>query len=498
MRIPGINQTGVPGAEQLSLGAISSAAQAKMQTTSALTRVVDDYNVMSNKAEAVAQYGQNYQSSLTALDASYDEMINQPHFDDNNDPTYRDISTRWNKLSMKHVSDTLGKITNKAASSKYQEDMSTYLRGKSNDMRGVARTRQVEFANGVLASQISAYSKLPNGSEMIQAAIEQQVKIGFMTPEAGVNELQSSLENHAATQLNMSIHGSESDSELATIRLSLLNNTNPYLSLSTVQSAFTSIDQRESRIDQDFDDGQESIYVDTLTKIVMGDITDEGEIDLLLLNEDISPAYHATLSSRLTEERKGPEVDDWPEYSLIKLNIWEYTAADILNNEMLTHDSRIKLVADLTKWDDELNKDQDWVKTQSGQEATRRLKARFPIMKGSSLAGFMGQASAENNAALTKLFDRISKLPVGERATSVIDVANQIIAEADLIKPIKGITVPATIQEIVDQTDGGSVERRDMLNAWEKKYLSKPTSKDYIRSVQNDMISLANELGVIV
>ena len=55
MRIPNINQTGVPGAEQISLGAISSAAQAEMRTTQALVQVVDDYQVMSNKAEAVAQ-----------------------------------------------------------------------------------------------------------------------------------------------------------------------------------------------------------------------------------------------------------------------------------------------------------------------------------------------------------------------------------------------------------------------------------------------------------
>ena len=104
MRIPNINQTGVPGAEQISLGAISSAAQAGMRTTQALTKVVDDYQVMSDKAEATAQYGQNYQSSLMALDASYDEMINQPHFDDKNNPTYRDISKRWNAVSLKHVS----------------------------------------------------------------------------------------------------------------------------------------------------------------------------------------------------------------------------------------------------------------------------------------------------------------------------------------------------------------------------------------------------------
>jgi len=213
VRIPGINQTGVPGAEQISLGAISSAAQSQMRVSSALTKVVDDYQVMSNKAEAVAQYGQNYQSSLTVLDSAYDEMINQPHFDEKNNPTYRDISSRWSKSSMKHVNETLNNFTNSTARSEYQADITAYLRGKSNDMRGVARTRQVEFASGVLASQISSYAKQPNGSEKIQAAIEQQVSIGFMTPEEGVNRLQASLEDHASTQLTMSIQGAENDLE---------------------------------------------------------------------------------------------------------------------------------------------------------------------------------------------------------------------------------------------------------------------------------------------
>ena len=496
MRIPNINQTGVPGAEQISLGAISSAAQAEMRTTQALVQVVDDYQVMSNKAEAVAQYGQNYQSSLIALDSAYDEMVNQPHFDQDNNPTYRDMSKRWNAISMKHVSETLNNFTNKTASTKYQEDVSAYLRGKASDIRGVARTRQVDYANGVLASQISSYSKLPNGNEMIQAAIEQQVKIGFMTPEAGVNELQSHLETHASTQLTMSIESSTSDTDLDAIRLSLINNTNPYLSLSTVQSAFTSIQQRENQIDKDFDDEQTNTYVDTLTKIVMGDLTNEGEIDLLLLNEKITPAYHAALSQRLVEEIKGPEVDDWAEYSLIKLNVWDYTAADILNNEMLTQGTRIKLLADLAKWNDDEDKDLDWVATQSGREATRQIKAAFPV--ASKQFNPFGVASAEADNALTKLYERVIALPVGQRTTSVISIAKEIIAESNNNKNLTpALAVPETIQEIIDLYPPGP-ERKKVLDAWGKKKMQNVPSGDYIRTTQNSIMSLAKELGVIV
>ena len=497
MRIPGINQTGVPGAEQISLGAISSAAQGKMRVTAALTKVVDDYQVMSNKAEAVAQYGQNYQSSLTVLDAAYDDMINQPHFDEKNNPTYRDISTRWSKTSMKHVGDTLNNFTNSTAKSEYQADITAYLRGKSNEMRGVARTRQVEFANGVLASQISSYSKQPGGSKMIQSAIEQQVSIGFMTPEDGVKKLQGSLEDHASTQLTMSIQGAESDLELDAIRLSLLDNTNPYLTLSSVKSAFTSLGQREDQMDKEIDDKKNGVYVDTLTKVIMGDLTEAGDIDLLLVSDQITPKFHASLIKSLNTEMLGPEVDDWAEFSLIKMNIGDYNEAEILSNSMLTKDSRIKLLTDLSKWNDEEDKDLDWVGTQQSNEAYRLLKARFPL-KGNKYETFLGISSAENSEAMTKLYKRISALPPGDKISSVIDVANQIIAEADAAPKVIGIAVPDTIQEIVDQTEGGTPERKKLLEAWEKKNMKKASPHDFKRLVQNDMMSLAKELGVIV
>tara|TARA_B110000208_G_scaffold40538_1_gene53701 strand:- start:1240 stop:2121 length:882 start_codon:yes stop_codon:yes gene_type:complete len=293
----------------------------------------------------------------------------------------------------------------------------------------------------------------------------------------------------------MSIESSTSDTDLDAIRLSLINNTNPYLSLSTVQSAFTSIQQRENQIDKDFDDEQTNTYVDALTKIVMGDITNEGEIDLLLLNEKITPAYHAALSQRLVEEIKGPEVDDWSEYSLIKLNVWDYTAADILNNEMLTRDSRIKLLADLAKWNDDQDTDLDWVATQAGREATRRIKAAFPV--ASKQFNPFGAASAEADAALTKLYDAVIALPVGKRTTSVIDLANQIISDKNNNKPSSSTSGLTTIQEIVDKYPPGT-DRDKALKEFEAKFLIKPDPDDYKRSVQNDIMSLAKELGVIV
>ena len=499
MRIPGINQTGVPGAEQISLGAISSAAQGKMRVTEALTKVVSDYEVISNKAEAAAQYGQNYESSLMDMDAAYDDMINQPHYDEDKNPTYRGLEDKWNKMSMGLVTSRLKNFTNKIAKSEYQKDISSYLRGKSNDMRGVVRSRQVDYSKGVLNLQIAAYKQQPGGDNKISQAIMDQVQMGTLDFVEGQALNQKSLEEHSSTQLNMSIQATDSDSDLDAIRLSLFNNDDPYLTQSSIQSAFTSITQRETQIDKDFDNQQESVYVDTLKRIVVGDLDNQSEIDQLLITEEITPKYHETLSKRLIEEEKGPALDDWSEFSLIKTNIGSYTAIDILNNEMLTRESRIKLIADLDKFNDAEDKDLDWVSSQEGREAFRRLKAAFPVLKSSSLAGMMGQASAENSAALTKLYDRISKLSPGLKISSAIDMANQIIEESKTGKPLTpAITVPNTIQEIIDTTRGGSTERRTMLDAWGKKNQIQPSSNDYLRVSQINIMSLAKELGVIV
>ena len=498
MRIPGINQTGVPGAEQISLGAISSAAQGKMRVTEALTKVVSDYEVISNKAEAAAQYGQNYESSLMDMDAAYNDMINQPHYDEDKNPTYRGLEDKWNKISMKLVSSRLENFTNKVAKSEYKKDISSYLRGKSNDMRGVVRSRQVDYSKGVLNLQIVAYKKQPGGAAKISKAIMDQVQMGTLDFVEGQALNQKSLEEYSSTQLNMSIQATDSDSDLDAIRLSLFNNDDPYLTQSAIQSAFTSITQRETQIDKDFDDQQESVYVDTLKRIVVGDLDNQSEIDQLLITEEITPKYHETLSKRLIEEEKGPALDDWSEFSQIKTNIGSYTAIDILNNEMLTRESRIKLLADLDKFNDAEDKDLDWVSSQEGREAFRRLKAAFPL-KGTPLQNFMGQASAENSAALTKLYDRISKLSPGLKISSAIDMANQIIEESNIGKPAApAITIPNTIQEIIDTTKGGSTERRTMIDAWSKKNQITPSSSDYIRTSQINIMSLAKELGVIV
>ena len=211
MRIPNINQTGVPGAEQISLGAISSAAQASMKTTQALTKVVDDYQIMSNKAEAVAEYGQKYESSLATLDAAYDGMINSPHFDENNNPTYRDLEQRWNQQSMNHVTQTLNGFNNKNAATKYKEDASTYLRSKASDIRGIVRKRQVDYSNGVLNLQLEKYKMQPDGVKKIGEAIETQMKLGTLDFDTGTKLLQTSLEDHASTQLTIRIQSAEDD-----------------------------------------------------------------------------------------------------------------------------------------------------------------------------------------------------------------------------------------------------------------------------------------------
>ena len=437
MRIPNINQTGVPGAEQISLGAISSAAQASMKTTQALTKVVDDYQVMSNKAEAVAEYGQKYESSLATLDAAYDGMINSPHFDENNNPTYRDLEQRWNQQSMNHVTQTLNGFNNKNAATKYKEDASAYLRSKSSDIRGIVRKRQVDYSNGVLNLQLEKYKMQPDGVKKIGEAIETQMKLGTLDFDTGTKLLQTSLEDHASTQLTIRIQSAEDDGDLDQIMLELLQNEDQFLTLSAMQSAFTSIDQKESRLDQEIEDKQKTTYESMLIQVVSGELTSQTDIDLALRSTDINSSQFDDLSQRILMDMKGPEIDNWDEYTSVSMNLENYDVADILSNTMLTLDSRKKLVLEKGKLEDEKDKDVDWTKTQSGIEAKRRINEAW-----TSENGIFGRTStAEAGEALTELYDTVIKLPLGQREISVVDIANKIIKRRKADKLAQGVQV---------------------------------------------------------
>ena len=437
MRIPNINQTGVPGAEQISLGAISSAAQAGMRTTQALTKVVDDYQIMSNKAEAVAEYGQKYESSLATLDAAYDGMINSPHFDENNNPTYRDLEQRWNQQSMNHVTQTLNGFNNKNAATKYKEDASAYLRSKSSDIRGIVRKRQVDYSNGVLNLQLEKYKMQPDGVKKIGEAIETQMKLGTLDFDTGTKLLQTSLEDHASTQLTIRIQSAEDDGDLDQIMLELLQNEDQFLTLSAMQSAFTSIDQKESRLDQEIEDKQKTTYESMLIQVVSGELTSQTDIDLALRSTDINSSQFDDLSQRILMDMKGPEIDNWDEYTSVSMNLENYDVADILSNTMLTLDSRKKLVLEKGKLEDEKDKDVDWTKTQSGIEAKRRINEAW-----TSENGIFGRTStAEAGEALTELYDTVIKLPLGQREISVVDIANKIIKRRKADKLDQGVQV---------------------------------------------------------
>ena len=437
MRIPNINQTGVPGAEQISLGAISSAAQAGMRTTQALTKVVDDYQIMSNKAEAVAEYGQKYESSLATLDAAYDGMINSPHFDENNNPTYRDLEQRWNQQSMNHVTQTLNGFNNKNAATKYKEDASTYLRSKASDIRGIVRKRQVDYSNGVLNLQLEKYKMQPDGVKKIGEAIETQMKLGTLDFDTGTKLLQTSLEDHASTQLTIRIQSAEDDGDLDQIMLELLQNEDQFLTLSAMQSAFTSIDQKESRLDQEIEDKQKTTYESMLIQVVSGELTSQTDIDLALRSTDINSSQFDDLSQRILMDMKGPEIDNWDEYTSVSMNLENYDVADILSNTMLTLDSRKKLVLEKGKLEDEKDKDVDWTKTQSGIEAKRRINEAW-----TSENGIFGRTStAEAGEALTELYDTVIKLPLGQREISVVDIANKIIKRRKADKLDQGVQV---------------------------------------------------------
>ena len=148
MRIPNINQTGVPGAEQISLGAISSAATAKMRTNQALTKVVSDYQEKVQKAETSEEYHRLSNGFSRDTSSAWDEIKNQARLDENGAPTYDQMMDQYTSAHDKIVEDYNGRVKfqpNKSAFSQFAD--STLTRNVST-VRGEVGRRTVSHLTG--------------------------------------------------------------------------------------------------------------------------------------------------------------------------------------------------------------------------------------------------------------------------------------------------------------------------------------------------------------
>ena len=210
MRIPGINQTGVPGAEQLSLGAISSAAQAKMRTSQTLTKVVDDYQTKVVKAETDEEYSRLANGFSRDTSEAWDGIKNQARVDENGAPTYDQLMPQYQAAHDKIVKDYNGRIKfnpNKAAFNQFADRT---LTGNTNTVRGESSRRTVAHLSGAYQQSKIDLMNSANGLEEFSTIQEGAVSTGLVSPGQAAIDYDSFQHEHNTNRI-MSEFQSERD-----------------------------------------------------------------------------------------------------------------------------------------------------------------------------------------------------------------------------------------------------------------------------------------------
>ena len=210
MRIPGINQTGVPGAEQISLGAISSAAQGKMRTNQALIKVVDDYQTKVVKAETDEEYSRLANGFSRDTSAAWDGIKNQARVDENGAPTHDQMLSQYEEAHDKITKDYNGRVKfnpNKAAFSQFTDNT---LTSNTNAVRGEVGRRTVAHLSGAYQQSKIDLMQSPNGLQEFAAAQQRAVEVGLINEGQKVTDFDTFQHEHNTNRI-MSEFQSERD-----------------------------------------------------------------------------------------------------------------------------------------------------------------------------------------------------------------------------------------------------------------------------------------------
>ena len=201
MRIPGINQTGVPGAEQLSLGAISSAAQAKMRTTQALTKVVSDYQVKVQRAETDEEYSRLSNGFARDTNSAWEEIKGQARVDENGAPTYDQMMDQYTAAHDKISKDYNGRVKFQPNKSAFSQFADSTLTRNSNTVSGEVGRRTVAHLSGAYEQSKVDYMNNPNGLEEFAMAQQAAEEGGLINPGQRVADYDAFQHEHHTNRM---------------------------------------------------------------------------------------------------------------------------------------------------------------------------------------------------------------------------------------------------------------------------------------------------------
>lgn len=429
MRIPRFQSSGVPGAEPISLSAISYEASQKIQTNQNLTKMVKGFANDLMAAEANAEYGQKYNQTVQHLDTFWDGMAKGPRFDDNNEPTHHQLMPAWEKA----VRQTLDKteFRSRSARAQFQSDMQEYVTTKTADIRKEVALRQVNYAKGVVQQNLTHYLTDPEGVSKATEELREAMRYNVYTPEQSQTMLTQFSQQHADRTVTLQIAQATSMDELESIQSAMIDNPGN-LTANDLESAMRAVEQRLDAFEDKMEVDQETTYTDMLVGIYTGEVVTEAQLAEALSGREIDPRHFESLTDHIERARQAPTVSDQDEVIEVTLNIGDYTPDQIMRNPNLTIADRLRLLSRLKDHKATIASGKNWQSTPNGRNAEARIRAAFPPEKVKT-GLFAGVQSGEvsNTAAVLQiqLFDEVSKLPPEQREAQAIAIAKRIIEE---------------------------------------------------------------------
>jgi len=170
-------------------------------------------------------------------------------------------------------------------------------------------------------------------------------------------------------------------------------------------------------------------YADTERDITLqalnGTLTTE-DLKQRLEDDSIDPGLARTMDKIASAQ--GVLHDDDAVKLDYSLDLLAVSERDIAEDERLTRDTRMALISDRRALEaDSAN----WRRTQSGSEATRRIKAEFGMVDG-LIAQLDPEKAKRAGRALTSLYEQVEMLPLEQRAGKAVDISNKIIKDLKL------------------------------------------------------------------
>lgn len=201
MKIPGINQTGVPGAEQISLGAISSAASAKMQTNSALTKVVNDYQTKIVKAETDEEYSRLANGFSRDTSAAWQDIQDQDRVDEYGAPTHGTMMEQYQSAHDKIAKDYSSRVKfnpNKGAFTQFSDQTLTRNIGA---VRGEVGRRTIAHLSGAYEQSKIDLMQSPDGMLEFAEAQQKALEVGLITAGKMATDFDSFQHEHHTNRI---------------------------------------------------------------------------------------------------------------------------------------------------------------------------------------------------------------------------------------------------------------------------------------------------------